>query len=181
MTISLPQPESCGPRERGATNTRGFHSLRSGRRRRGPSVLSCTTRGLSCPVACAPGGGLLPRLFTLTPSLATGGGMFSVTLSVTTGLRRPSPRVVRGALPYGVRTFLSRAAPCDVSGSGHRSVIANVPASTGLAKSFPPQGKAEDGNHGHGNQELSQDAEKRAEDGSPTRGGRGADLLSRDN
>jgi hypothetical protein len=29
-------------------------------------VLSCTTWGLSCPVACAPGGELLPRLFTLT-------------------------------------------------------------------------------------------------------------------
>ena len=169
MTISLPPPEGCGPRERGATNTRGFHSSRSGRRRRGPSVLSCTTRGLSCPVACAPGGGLLPRLFTLTADLATRGGMFSVTLSVATGLRRPPPRVVRGALPYGVRTFLSRAAPFDVSGSGHRSVIANLATPRRIAKLFPPERKAEDSNHGHCDEELSQHPDERAEDRSPAR------------
>src|SRR5262249_50866393 len=122
MTISLPPPGGCGPCKQGATNTREFHSLRSRRRRRVPSVLSCTTRGLSCPVACAPGGGLLTRLFTLTPGLATRGGMFSVTLSVATSLRRPPPRIVRGALPFGVRTFLCRVASCDSSDSGHRSV-----------------------------------------------------------
>ncbi len=40
---------------------------RNGAARRAVSpALSCTTRGLSCPAAYAPGGGLLPRLFTLT-------------------------------------------------------------------------------------------------------------------
>lgn len=38
----------------------------AGRVRRPFPVLSCTAWGLSCPGACAPGGGLLPRLFTLT-------------------------------------------------------------------------------------------------------------------
>ena len=36
------------------------------------------------------------------------GGVFSVTLSVTASLRTRRPRVFRGMLPYGVRTFLSR-------------------------------------------------------------------------
>jgi len=35
------------------------------------------------------------------------GGVFSVTLSVNPGLGRGRPRVLRGMLPYGVRTFLS--------------------------------------------------------------------------
>ena len=37
------------------------------------------------------------------------GGLFSVTLSVVPGLRRKRPRLFRGLLPGGVRTFLSRA------------------------------------------------------------------------
>jgi hypothetical protein len=36
------------------------------------------------------------------------GGVFSVTLSVTAILQLRRPRVLRGMLPYGVRTFLSR-------------------------------------------------------------------------
>ena len=72
-----------------------------------PPVLSCTAWGFSCPAACAAGGGLLSRLFTLTPGLAPGGGLFSVTLSVGAGFRPRLPRVLRGMLPYGVRTFLS--------------------------------------------------------------------------
>src|SRR3954465_14872872 len=39
------------------------------------------------------------------------GGVFSVTLSVNPGFRPGCPRVLRGMLPYGVRTFLSRALP----------------------------------------------------------------------
>src|SRR5256886_16121783 len=34
------------------------------------------------------------------------GGLFSVTLSVNPDFRRGRPRVLRGMLPYGVRTFL---------------------------------------------------------------------------
>src|SRR5947207_15817947 len=37
------------------------------------------------------------------------GGVFSVTLSVNLDLRLGCPRVLRGMLPYGVRTFLCRA------------------------------------------------------------------------
>jgi hypothetical protein len=37
------------------------------------------------------------------------GGVFSVTLSVTAILQPRRPRVFRGMLPYGVRTFLWRA------------------------------------------------------------------------
>jgi len=36
-----------------------------------PPVLSCTAWGLSCPLAFARGGGLLPRLFTLASSTFT--------------------------------------------------------------------------------------------------------------
>ena len=72
-----------------------------------PPVLSCTAWGFSCPRTCARGGGLLPRLFTLATRLAPGGGLFSLTLSVGTGFRPYPPRVLRGMLPSGVRTFLS--------------------------------------------------------------------------
>src|SRR6266404_5380468 len=36
------------------------------------------------------------------------GGLFSVTLSVNPDLGRGRPRIVRGMLPYGVRTFLQQ-------------------------------------------------------------------------
>src|SRR4051794_35222320 len=41
------------------------------------------------------------------------GGVFSVTLSVNPGLGRGRPRVLRGMLPYGVRTFLSELLRSD--------------------------------------------------------------------
>src|SRR5208282_6782202 len=58
-------------------------------RRPGVSVWPCTAWGLSCPGGCPPGGGLLPRLFTLapTPERARRGGLFSVTLSIDRRLR----------------------------------------------------------------------------------------------
>jgi hypothetical protein len=36
------------------------------------------------------------------------GGVFSVTLSVNARFRERRPRILRGMLPYGVRTFLQR-------------------------------------------------------------------------
>lgn len=75
-----------------------------------PPVLSCTAQGLSCPLARARGGGLLPRLFNLTSRQAAG-GMFSVTLSVAAGLGHAAPPLSRGTLPCGVRTFLPRRTP----------------------------------------------------------------------
>ncbi len=123
------QPAACAPnldghlsRRRGSRADAG--SLRNcdqypegssacaGDRAGGPvlPVLSCTTWGFSCPLACARGGGLLPRRFTLAARLAPGGGLFSVTLSVDRGFRTGPPRVLRGMLPCGVRTFLSTRA-----------------------------------------------------------------------
>ena len=67
-------------------------------------VLSCTAWGFSCPGACAPGGELLPRLFTLTG--VAPGGLFSVTLSVAANFGLRPPHVLCGMLPWGVRTFL---------------------------------------------------------------------------
>jgi len=78
-----------------------------------PPVLSCTAWGFSCPRTCARGGGLLPRLFTLSARLAPGGGLFSVTLSVERDLGPFPPRILRGMLPFGVRTFLSPP-PCGL-------------------------------------------------------------------
>ena len=101
-----PASVPCGT----ATNTRKVRRLR-GDRAGDPvlPVLSCTAWGFSCPLACARGGGLLPRLFTLTRRLAPAGGLFSVTLSVAQGFRSGLPRILRGMLPCGVRTFLSTA------------------------------------------------------------------------
>jgi hypothetical protein len=63
-------------------------------RRPGVPVWPCTAWGLSCPGGCPPGGGLLPRLFTLTarPVRAPRGGMFSVTLSIDRDFRPGPPR-----------------------------------------------------------------------------------------
>src|SRR5437867_13061753 len=41
------------------------------------------------------------------------GGVFSVTLSVTALLQTRRPRVLRGMLPYGARTFLSELLRSD--------------------------------------------------------------------
>src|ERR1700678_1453369 len=64
-------------------------------RRPGVSVWPCTAWGLSCPVGCPAGGGLLPRLFTLTatPVRARHGGLFSVTLSIDRNFRPGPPRL----------------------------------------------------------------------------------------
>jgi len=74
-------------------------------------VLSCTAWGFSCPLGYPRGGGLLPRLFTLTRGQSllrrlSSGGLFSVTLSVARDFHPGLPRVLRGMPPYGVRTFL---------------------------------------------------------------------------
>ena len=84
-------------------------------RRPGVSVWPCTAWGLSCPGGHPPGGGLLPRLFTLTatPERARHGGLFSVTLSIDRDFRPDPLRLFRSMLPCGVRTFLSRRSESD--------------------------------------------------------------------
>ncbi len=71
-------------------------------RRPVPPVLSCTAWGLSCPLAYAWGGGLLPRHFTLAP---VGRYIFCDTFR-RGGLATAAPLFSQGMLPCGVRTFL---------------------------------------------------------------------------
>ena len=76
------------------------------------SVLSCTAWGFSCLVNYFASGELLPRLFTLACAFSQRtGGVFSVTLSVSAVFQLRRPRILRGMLPYGVRTFLRRIPP----------------------------------------------------------------------
>jgi hypothetical protein len=73
------------------------------------SVLSCTAWGFSCRANYSARGELLPRLFTLACAfLQRTGGLFSVILSVNAHFHERRPRILRGMLPYGVRTFLQR-------------------------------------------------------------------------
>jgi len=93
-------------------------------RRRTLPVLSCTAWGLSCPAIYIAGGGLLPRLFTLT--LPKQGSLFSVTLSVVPDLSPARPRILRGMLPDGVRTFLyaAKAQRSSVTGALNLRAVA---------------------------------------------------------
>jgi hypothetical protein len=95
-----------------------------------PSVLSCTAWGFSCLANYSASGELLPRLFTLALCLCCQrtGGVFSVTLSVTAIFQSRRPRVLRGMLPYGVRTFLQRIL---------RFTSDHLPSTPSLAQSGP--------------------------------------------
>src|SRR5437773_11365948 len=76
-----------------------------------PSVLSCTTWGFSAlRITSQAVSSYLA--FSPLPALCCQrtGGVFSVTLSVTAILQLRRPRLLRGILPYGVRTFLQQAA-----------------------------------------------------------------------
>ena len=74
--ISLIPPKRNALPRQGATNTRERpHPKAELARRQTLPVLSCTTRGFSCPAGCPPGGGLLPRLFTLTPTSEDAGAV----------------------------------------------------------------------------------------------------------
>jgi len=62
----------------------------SDRTSRPSPVMSCTTRGLPCLLSYPWSGGLLPHLFTLTPTSRS--GLFSAALSVLLGLNPTIPR-----------------------------------------------------------------------------------------
>ena len=66
------------------------------------------------------------------------GGVFSVTLSVNARFRERRPRILRGMLPYGVRTFLQRIPPRRRLTSDHLP-SAGILAHSGLngSGSFP--------------------------------------------
>src|SRR3954463_3791015 len=84
----------------------------------GPAVLP-----LFClaPHGVFPASQIAPRAvssylaFSTLPALCCQrtGGVFSVTLSVSARLGERRPRVLRGMLPYGVRTFLSESLRSD--------------------------------------------------------------------
>src|SRR3954468_18397792 len=94
-------------------------------------IWSCSVRGFACHPCYHGRGALLPHLFTLTRRRPSGSGE----ASPLRGLPRRSTRSVRrravcflchfpsshpdralpGALPCGVRTFLSTVAPCGAS------------------------------------------------------------------
>jgi hypothetical protein len=101
---------------RAATITRRWSPIRGPGRRPVPSVLSCTAQGLSCPLAYAWGGGLLPRRFTLAFSACSSDcspepDAIKRTVFCDTFRRKElsfsAPLLSQGGLPCGVRTFLS--------------------------------------------------------------------------
>src|SRR2546430_8471029 len=63
-----------------------------------------TSRAVSSYLAFSP----LPALKKEQLFFQRTGGVFSVTLSVNVRLRERCPRILRGMLPYGVRTFLQQ-------------------------------------------------------------------------
>src|SRR5438132_12563005 len=63
-----------------------------------------TPRAVSSYLAFSP----LPALTKEQLFFQRTGGVFSVTLSVNARFRECCPRILRGMLPYGVRTFLQR-------------------------------------------------------------------------
>ncbi len=107
------------PAEAGCDLTRRYivhRTLRTGwtkpARRPFSPVLSCTALGFSCPGPHGPGGELLPRLFTRAAGpCGTGGGLFSVTLSVDGDFRRPSPAVDRRNAAWWCPDFPPTASP----------------------------------------------------------------------
>jgi hypothetical protein len=74
-------------------------------------IWSCSVRGFACHDCCQPRGALLPHLFTLTHRRSRPCGL-ELWWAVYFLCHCPSGRPARelpGALPGGVRTFLSRA------------------------------------------------------------------------
>jgi len=73
-----------------------------------PLIWPCSRQGLPCLPPRGGSGGLLPHLFTLTPSTLDGAVCFLWHFpSACAG------RVLPGVLPYGARTFLSTLKCCE--------------------------------------------------------------------
>src|SRR5262249_24230211 len=113
-----------------------------------PSVLSCTAWGFSCRANCSARGELLPRLFTLACLreqqllFQRTGGVFSVTLSVNARFREPCPRILRGMLPYGVRTFLQRTLRLTSDHLPSAGILAQIGLTAMTHRSQPGQGES---------------------------------------
>ena len=105
-----PVPESRGERVQPGPARKADRSWREPLRRF--PIWPCTRWGFPCPEPRGSSGGLLPRLFTLTP-LAQG-GLLSVALSVGTPFgvaSRVYPKGLRGIALCSVRTFLPPGKP----------------------------------------------------------------------
>ena len=99
----------AGARAVSATITRRLSAERTGQ---APGLLFCLApQEVFRAPGIAPGAvGSYPAVSPL-PGACAPGGLVSVTLSVAAGLRPPCPRILRGLLPGGVRTFLPGANP----------------------------------------------------------------------
>ena len=114
--ISLKDPRrTVDPRPScdGCDVTRGPASPMVKHRSRRPLPLFCLAphRVFRAPSVTLGAVGSYPAFSPLPPvnpscEVLTAGGLFSVTLSVDRGFRPRLPRVLRGMLPCGVRTFL---------------------------------------------------------------------------
>jgi len=107
MIISLAAAEATGPAEAGCGYYPEMDWLKPvGTGSRHP-LLCLAPRGVFRAPELAPRAvGFYPA-FSPLPDAETPGGLFSVTLSVTSSLGRKRPRILRGTMPGGVRTFLS--------------------------------------------------------------------------
>ena len=64
---------------------------------------------------------LTPPFHPYPPALRRAGGLFSATLSVAPGFGRTPPRILRGMVPGGVRTFLCMDFEALAAITGHRT------------------------------------------------------------
>src|SRR3990172_2946406 len=115
---------SLGPRlpEASSDLTRGHWAGHPSLRRTGerPPIWSCSGWGLPCPLGRPRGGGLLPRLFTLTPGeLKSRGGVFSVALSVSSRSLRVTEHPALRSSDFPLR----RSRSDHPSHSGVRGII----------------------------------------------------------
>ncbi len=139
-----------------------------------PPVLSCTSRGFSCLPARAGSGELLPRLFTLTSTVASRGGLFSVTLSVAASLGRAAPAC-------STRRDALRCSDFPLASGGNRTGFPRPPAIVGRSgrELKPPPHPAqrspvqqqrrreEDGDHRHVDHRPADHPGRRAEQRAP--------------
>ena len=130
MIISLDPPKRIA-----APLARRWCDYYPGETGRRPNSLFCLAPHGVCraPALALRAVGSYPA-FSPLPLARASGGLFSVTLSVTPGFRPTPPRVLRGMLPDGVRTFLYRLSPAAIICPTGASFLRQRPK--GKGKSF---------------------------------------------
>src|SRR4029434_2499745 len=107
MIISLNPPEADALLAQSAAITRESASFRQLSQALNAPCSALHRMGFFVPRRLLDGRwALTPPFHPYRVTLRRPGGMFSVTLSVPCGFHRPVPRILRGMLPGGVRTFL---------------------------------------------------------------------------